>query len=217
MSASRNRSFWIGLFVVALLAGAVVVGALVFSGNAPAASQSTSQVTVSPVSAASSMAALGSLAAVGLPKELVAGAQQLNQTDGAAVQSALLPGNVDSAHASELLSGVGSMKLDIYAATTDKSQVCIFDSSGLSGCVDTFNQQAPVVFLSRTPTSAGPTADGYLEGLAPDRVVKVELLTGGAVQDGIFKNNAFFFELHGPPTSLIVTYNDGSTQTIPAY
>jgi len=83
--------------------------------------------------------------------------------------------------------------------------------------VDAFDDQAPVVFLSRTPTKADASADGYLAGLAPDRVTKVELITGGKREVGILGNNAFFFELHGPPDSLMVTYGDGSTQIVDAY
>jgi hypothetical protein len=184
------------------------------------------QTHVSPIAAADSMAALTATATatVPLPAGLTIAANELNDAGGAnvargnsAVPEALIPGAVDSAHAHQLLAGVGSMKLDVYAATTAKKRVCYLDTSGLAGCVDNFDDQAPVVFLSRTPTEADASADGYLAGLAPDRVTKVELVTGGNREEGVLRNNAFFFELHGPPDSLIITYNDGSTQVVDAY
>jgi hypothetical protein len=219
VSALRDRIFRTGLVVAGVLVAAVVAWAS--SGHGAG---SAPQTHVSPIAAADSMAALTATATVPLPAPLTIAANELNDTGGAnvaaggkAVPEALIPGAVDSGHAHQLLAGVGSMKLDVYAATTAKERVCYLDTSGLAGCVDTFDDQAPVVFLSRTPTKANASADGYLAGLAPDRVTRVELVTGGNREEGVLRNNAFFFELHGPPDSLIITYDDGSTQVVDAY
>ena len=176
MRALRNRHFSTGLVVACVLAVAVIAWASSGQGAG-----SPPQTHVVPIAATDSMAALTATATAALPAPLMIAANELNDTGGGreAVPEALIPGAVDSAHAHKLLAGVGSMKLDVYAATTAKERVCYLDTSGLAGCVDTFDDQAPVVFLSRTPTKANASADGYLAGLAPDRVTRVELVTSG--------------------------------------
>jgi hypothetical protein len=164
-------------------------------------------------SAVSQMSALDTTPTVALPPSFDSAVAAVNEPSGATVPQSESVGSVNPSRVHLLMSGVGSRSVSVYAAVTNAGEVCSFETRGGGGCVSEFNHTTPVIWNGEITPSGGWT---HITGLAPDRVRRVTIEEdGGAVQQAILQNNAFYVEPTGNPDAIVLTYNDGTTQTLP--
>jgi hypothetical protein len=157
------------------------------------------------------MSALQTTPTVALPATLDNALAAVNEPPDPAVPRSLAVGTVDPSQAHLLLANAGSLGVSIYAAMTDKGDICSFNTRGGGGCVSEFRNSVPVVWNGEVAPSG---AWIFLMGLAPDRVRSVALQEDGATQKAILQNNAFYAEPTASPNAIVMTYEDGTTQTV---
>lgn len=217
----KNRVFWTGASVpIALVASFLVYGSLQGSAGAargPAdaarthdarAEAATSRTNEAATSASSSMSALESTPPVELPLSLNSAVAGINDPP----PSSAAGSTIDRSQAHALLRDVGSLGVTVYAATTTTGKICMFDTHGPAGCIDSFTDAVPVLWEGEMNWSGEWT---HIAGLAPDRVRSIALEGNGAGTGQVtLQNNAFYAEPSGDPTALVLTYDDGTTQTV---
>lgn len=205
-----NRVFWIGASVPIAVATALLgYGALRGPHTSAAVNRSSGPVSIVP---ASSMSSLTDTPTTALPASLDAAVSAINTPPGPRVPAALATGSVDSSKGHLLLSDVGAEQVSVYAATTDTGEVCLFDTSGPAGCIDTFDAATPIAWVgSMTPGGAY----AHIVGLVPDQASGVVVVEGGTQQQATLRNDAFFIEPTSNPTAMLVTYANGAVESVP--
>lgn len=213
----RSRKFWIGAsLLVALASSLLYLGSAQTSARAGVSAQPPSFDATgsaeSTISAAPSMSALVATPAEAAPSSLANAVSALNASPGSSATGAAAVGSVDASHMHLLLSNVGTLGDSVYAATTDTGEVCILDLQGPAGCFSQFTSAIPVIWQgAMTPAGAWT----HITGLAPDRVASIALAEAGGNQPALLQNDAFYVEPTSQPTALLLTYKDGTTQTVP--
>lgn len=212
----RNRKLWIGASTPIALGIAVLVFGVTQGGARAAASEASPNFNASgdaepTISAASSISALQTTASVTTPASLAAAVSALNASGGPATGAASV-GSINAGELHPLLTNVGNLNDSVYAAVTDAGEVCILDAQGPAGCFDQFTSSIPVIWQGAISSNGTWT---HITGLAPDRVEGVAIEGDGTTQSAILRNNAFYVEPTGHPTALLLTYRDGTTQTVP--
>jgi len=207
---ARSRGFWAGVSVPVALVAAFLIygsvhGAAVRAGGVPVPTGDAIATA-----AAASITALNATPTVVLPSSLNSAVAGINDAPGPDVASSLAPGGVSASHAHLLLSDVGSAGNSVYAASTDKGRVCIFETDGPAGCVNRFDSSMPIAWMGGWQNGSISS----LAGLVPDDVVGVALEEGSKTQQATLGNNAFYVEPSADPSAIIVTYEDGSTQSL---
>jgi hypothetical protein len=211
-SLLKNRVFWIGAFVpVAVMGGLLAYGASHGAhASGPESDASPPLVSVPTVPAASSMSGLNSTQTVALPSQFRNDAADIAAGSGA--PSSQTVGTIDTSQAHLLLNDVGSSGASVYAVATSQSDVCIFVTSGNATCGSQFNDRAPVVWVGSHSAATGAVSE--IAGMAPDRVRSIALDEGSTSQRATLSNNAFYVEPNAYPVAIVITYDDGTTQTL---
>jgi hypothetical protein len=208
----RNRGFWIGASIPVALAASLIAYGSVRGSGVHAAGSSAPTGDAIATSSAASISGLSNTPAVVFPASLGSAVAAVNQPTGSAVPSSLASGSVNASQAHLLLSTNGaSGAVSVYAATTTNGTVCIFETGGPAGCVDQFDASAPITWLG-TSSPSGVWSNLY--GLAPDNARSVALQEGSGTQQATLRNNAFYVEPAASPSGIVVTYDDGTTQSV---
>jgi hypothetical protein len=111
-----------------------------------------------------------------------------------------------------LANNLGRGNASVYVYPTTKGRVCFVGSVGpTGGCV---TAAEPVGWIqSRVATASGN--DLVVYGIAPNDVVSVNVIVGGASVTATLAHNLFFFEepvSKSAPTSIVVTRRNGTSQ-----
>lgn len=204
----RNRVFWAGVSIPLLLGVAVLIYGGVRGPSLHAAGVQAPAGDAIASSSASSISGLSTTPTVALPASLDNAVAAINHDPGPKVPSSLVSGSVDPSRAHLLISGAN---VSVYAAATGAGKVCLFATDGPAGCVDQFDASMPIAWMG-VLASAGNSSN--LVGLVPDDVRSVALQEGSATQQVSLQNNAFSVEPTAYPSAIIVTYDDGTSQSV---
>lgn len=135
------------------------------------------------------------------------------------VSSALRPGTPDLRSSRLLLADVGWWHGAIYAAPTERGNVCYLVTGGPETCPTGFTQASPVDTMIFDRDEVGRGHPAAVAGLVPDDVSSVTVVVGGVGHPARMGDNAYFYELADPaassPESLLVRYRDGTSLTVP--
>jgi hypothetical protein len=135
------------------------------------------------------------------------------------VSPALRVGTPSLRSSRRLLADVGSWHGAIYAAPTERGNVCYLVTGGPETCPAGFSQMSPVdvMVFDRDELRRGSPA--AVAGLAPNDVAGVTVVVEGTGHPARIDNNAYFYELYDPtagsPESLVIRYRDGTSLTMP--
>jgi hypothetical protein len=211
-SLVRNRVFWVGASIpVAIAASLLIYGSLRGPGVHAAGSPAPTGDAVATSSAAS-ISGLSNTQTLAFPASLSSAVAAINQPAGSAVPSSLASGSVDASQAHLLLNTNGSSGgVSVYAATTSNGKVCIFETGGPAGCADQFDASAPITWLG-TSSASGVWSNLY--GIVPNNARGVALQEGSDMEPATLRNNAFYVEPAASPSAIVVTYEDGTTQSV---
>jgi hypothetical protein len=137
--------------------------------------------------------------------------QGLSGTVG--LQPSLLPGKLDFNRSRLLVSSAAGL---LYGVPTSSGHVCLIDSLGRGGCVDSFTHfGGSVSWGVGVPTGGG---DPILDGAAPDTVSHIAVnLDDGHTASVTMGRNGFIYEAPTPGTaidSLTVTYTNGTSDSV---
>jgi hypothetical protein len=135
------------------------------------------------------------------------------------VNEALRPGKPDIRSSRLLLDDVGSWHGAIYAAPTNRGNVCYFVTVGPETCPAGFTQDFPVDVMIFDRDEVGGGSPAAVAGLVPNDVAAVTVVVAGVGHPARLDNNAYFYELPNAefrsPESLVIRYRDRSTLTMP--
>jgi hypothetical protein len=135
------------------------------------------------------------------------------------VSEALRPGTPDLRSSRLLLDDVGSWHGAIYAAPTDRGNVCYFVTVGPETCPAGFTQDFPVDVMIFDRDEVGGGSPAAVAGLAPNDVAAVTVVVAGVGHPARLDNNAYFYERANAavrsPESLVIRYRDRSTLRMP--
>lgn len=134
------------------------------------------------------------------------------------IVSLVRDGSQASAHIGELsledsrvlMQDVGSREADFFVVPTDSGTVC-FTGLG-AGCVADFSKHPGGVHIGFGDLGGMRV----VRGLIPDDVVNIAVVIDGSAKPAFAQNNAYFYEIEGTgwPEALVVTYRNGSEQTV---
>jgi hypothetical protein len=134
------------------------------------------------------------------------------------VSDALRPGTPDLLSSRLLLADVGSWHGAIYAAPTERGNVCYLVTGGPETCPSGFTQAFPVDVMVFDRDEVGRGNPAAVAGLVPDDVAAVTVVVEGAGHPARLDGNAYFYELDDPlavsPQSLLIRYRDGTSLTM---
>jgi hypothetical protein len=135
------------------------------------------------------------------------------------VSEALRPGKPDIRSSRLLLDDVGSWHGAIYAAPTDRGNVCYYVTVGPETCPVGFTQDFPVDVTIFDRDEVGGGSPAAVTGLAPDDVTAITVVVAGVGHPARLDNNAYFYELADAsvrsPDSLVIHYRDRSVLRMP--
>jgi hypothetical protein len=134
------------------------------------------------------------------------------------VSPALRPGTPSLRSSRLLLADVGSWHGSIYAAPTERGNVCYLVTSGPETCPAGFTQAFPVDVMVFDRDEVGRGSPAAVAGLVPNDVAGVTVMVDGAGHPARIDNNAYFYELGDAtavsPESLVIRYRDGTSLTM---
>jgi hypothetical protein len=225
-----SRSLW---FAISGAAGISIAVAVISAGAIGGSSQSQPilhgpQAIASPMSvpALANMSALSNPATpklardapVGSSNTLTGVASIITGNDSDIPAGMVSPGRAKLEGARVLLSKLGVNNRRIYAFPTDQDAVCAGLTDLDAGCLQGFNQDAPVSCTVGDPDRAGSGDPGLVWGLAPDQVVAIAVVVNGTKHGATLENNAYFYELGNNTipakaiTGLVLHYRDGTVK-----
>jgi hypothetical protein len=111
-----------------------------------------------------------------------------------------------------LLSGVGSLRADLYAIPTANGGLCYAFTRGPQSCLVELTAKQPVSVAQYDPDGPGRGRPSAVAGIAPNDVVRIDVVIGGRRRRAILRNNAYFYEASNArdqPSALIVRFRDG--------
>ncbi len=215
-SATRRYGL-AGLVLVTLVVGGLVLGLQAAAGDKSSGANRQSLKPVVPAVDAVGALKNPALAVAAVPDRVSSVASELSNPPSS-VPASLRPGVLDVNAAHRLASGVGPNQETVYAMPTSSGGACYVTTTGRSGCAQSFEQEPGRALTSLDEPGRAGVDPVLFDGLVPDDVVRVSLLVNAKQIDATLSNNYFYYQLMDPssgwPTSLIVTYSDGSTHAI---
>jgi hypothetical protein len=139
--------------------------------------------------------------------------------------AASVPDSAEAAQGRLLAESLGRGSHSLYAIPTSTGAVCVALSRVSSGCVPSFPPELPIDWSVGKPDTL-PLGQGEpvaIWGIAPDDAVRVQVRVGGELRNAGLEHNAYFFEAADNATApqafttLVVTYRDGTTNTVPVW
>ena len=196
MSKHRSR-FLIGLVVLAALSGTAGVAFGV------ASTTDTGLFAVFERQAAPSDR---------LPAAMAANMEAANAETPPGLAGELAEGKLLPARSRLVLGDVGSRGMSLYAVPTTKGRACWVIRGAGGGCA---RATEPVSWGMLLPPS-GVAGNAVFGGLVRNDVRNVEVVVAGTREPTTFGSNGFFYEAHDGrlPTALVLSFRNGSTQTI---
>jgi hypothetical protein len=148
-----------------------------------------------------------------IPDDLARSTEAALSGQSGGVDPSLVPGALTQ-RSRLVMDGVGSMMATVYAAVTDKGEVCQVSSNGLpSGCFSSFDDFTGHITWS-VATSANGSDPPVVLGLIPDSVRSISVIVTGATFEATLGENSFAYQLSQGdqwPDALVITYTDGTT------
>jgi hypothetical protein len=134
------------------------------------------------------------------------------------VSPALRPGTPSLHSSRQLLADVGSWHGSIYAAPTERGNVCYLVTGGPETCPARFSQASPVDVMVFDRDEVGRGSPAAVAGLVPNDVAGITVVVDGVGHPARIDDNAYFYELEdataSSPESLLVRYRDGTSLTM---
>lgn len=135
------------------------------------------------------------------------------------VSDALRPGTPSLPSSRLLLADVGSWHGAIYAAPTERGNVCYLVTGGPETCPIRFTQAFPVDAMVFDRDEVGRGHPAVVAGLVPNDAAAVTVVVEGVGHRARIGDNAFFYELENPlapsPQALVIRYRDGTSLEMP--
>jgi len=151
-----------------------------------------------------------------LPPAVESSARALVASAGPDVPRELLPGDLQLNESRLLLEHLGPRNVSFWAVPTASGNVCLLFDGGADGCADSF-AYSPVLWSLFDPDRLGSGEPFTVYGIAPDDVNRIDVAVDGVLHRTLLKNNAFYYRLpdaRALPQRIVVSFADGTSETI---